>query len=458
MFDEFKSLFARKAADVGLDDWELHGILTKKLQVSLKVGERPCVARSEVGGVAVRVTKRGQEGFAFTERLDEEGAELLAHHASEGVDSMSSGEAGDVFEPGAEYGTVHNFDPRFADEEYVTGVAELANDVVLSMDPSLSELQSSLVTADEKRVFVANSKGVNLTHLYNYATLQLTPVAGDGSKRRESAVFVSLNRNGGGDIESLCARGVETAKGYLTARVPESGKYGVVFRNTIATHLIQGFAIFFCGEQVAKRISLVRERLGQEVVSPALTVVDDPLLPEGIFSCPFDAQGVPARRKVIIENGILRGFLHNMTTAKRSGVESTGNAQRISYNQPLEAAPCNIYVEPGPHTEEELLAMLGDGIYVTRLVSTFHGAGVNAVSGDFSMPARGFRVEGGKKRETLELFTVSGNYYELLRTIRACGDDLVFGPPNMLIPGAPAEFGNYGSPAVLVDGISVAGK
>lgn len=102
--------------------------------------------------------------------------------------------------------------------------------------------------------------------------------------------------------------------------------------------------------------------------------------------------------------------------------------------------------------------MLGDGIYITRLVSTFHGAGVNAVSGDFSMPARGFKIKNGKKCDALELFTISGNYYDLIRNIRACGNDLLFGPPNMLIPGAPAEYGNYGSPAVLVDGISVAGK
>lgn len=458
MFEAFKTAFEKRAARFGFDGWEIQGISTKKLQASVKFDEPPSITRSEVFGVALRAIRGGSVGVSFTERVDDEGADFLARAADESLRSVAGVRAAGVFRGSAEYGKVCNYDPRLEDEEFVIGLAERANECVAALDPSTRRHQSSLVKAYEKAVHVANSEGVNLSHTFNFATLELNAIASSGEKRRESGVFASMNAGGCPDIEALCARAVDTAHGYLDAEVPDSGKYSVVFRNEIATHLIQGFAIFFCGDQVSRKVSLVSDKLGQLVASPALTVIDDPLLPEGIFSCPFDAQGVPTRRQTIIEGGVLKAFMHNLDTAAAVGAEPTGNGYRQSYNEPLEAAPCNIYIERGDHSEQDLLDLMGDGIYITRLVSTFHGAGVNAVSGDFSMPARGFRVKNGRKGRALEVFTISGNYYDLIRNVRACGSDLVFGPPNMLIPGAPAEFGNYGSPAVLVDGIMVAGK
>ena len=162
----------------------------------------------------------------------------------------------------------------------------------------------------------------------------------------------------------------------------------------------------------------------------------------------FDAEGTPAYRKNVIEQGVLKTLLHNLKTAAVAGTQSTGNASKTGYDAPVNIRPFSMYLAPGQMTEEELLQKAGNGVYINSL-NGLH-AGANAVSGDFSLQSAGFLIENGKKSAAIKSFTVAGNFYDLLNGITAVANNTEL--PNAL--GITA----FGSPSVLVEGLSVAGK
>ena len=160
-------------------------------------------------------------------------------------------------------------------------------------------------------------------------------------------------------------------------------------------------------------------------------------------SCAFDDEGVATKAKNVIENGVLTTLLHNLKTAHKQGVATTGNASR-SYASPVGVSPSNFYFVPSEISYDELLTRLGDGLIITE-VAGLH-AGANAISGDFSLSAKGFRVREGKRAEAIKQITVAGNFYTLLKSVEAVGADLKFGT------------GSYGSPSLLIESLSIAGK
>ncbi len=171
--------------------------------------------------------------------------------------------------------------------------------------------------------------------------------------------------------------------------------------------------------------------------------MDDPLLPGGFASAAFDGEGSACRTKAVIENGVLKTLLHNRKTARKAGTESTGNARR-SVSSPVQVAPTNFFFTPGEKDLAGLLADMGEGLLITEL-GGLH-AGANPISGDFSLIAKGFRVKDGKQGAPVEQVTIAGNFYQLLKDIRAVGSDLEF------------KGSGIGAPSVDAGTIHVSGK
>ena len=163
---------------------------------------------------------------------------------------------------------------------------------------------------------------------------------------------------------------------------------------------------------------------------------------------PFDGEGVATYKKNVIEKGVLKTFLYDLSTADKAGVESTGNGQRLSYSNPVYIAPYSFYIESGEHNFEELIKNMDNGLYVTDFKGMH--AGCNAVTGDFSIESAGYIVRDGKIGEAVKSFTVAGNFFELLSNIESISDKVYF--------GMPSGFTSYGAPDVLVRKMSVAGK
>ncbi|MDK2886658.1 MAG: PmbA protein [Thermosipho sp. (in: thermotogales)] len=239
------------------------------------------------------------------------------------------------------------------------------------------------------------------------------------------------------DPKEIGKKACEEALSLLGAQTVESGKYRVILRNTAFDDMLGLFRSMISAENVQKNMSPLKEKLNQKIGSDVLNILDLPYHPLSISNRPFDDEGVPTKEKAIIENGVLKTFLHNLKTARKDRVEPTGNAVRSGIS------PINLYIKPGELSFNELLKKLGNGLVIIGVDGMHSGA--NPISGNFSLGARGYKVENGKIVGAVEQITISGNFLELLQNIESVGNDLL------------VTFGTI-TPSVLVKELDIAGK
>ena len=309
---------------------------------------------------------------------------------------------------------------------------------VASVDPRV-EPQHTVVASGSETFSLRNTLGLDLSHESNMVYAYAGALARDGERAATGMKLLWGYDMKAVDAGIIAREATGEALDKLHAGRMKSGSYPVVIRSGAMADLLSTFCGVFSADNAQKGLSLLAGREGEAVASPLVTLVDDPLMPWGLGSCPFDREGAATYKKNVIENGVLTTLLHNRKTAKKAGVRTTGNAAGSG-----RVAPSNLFIAPGTATEEELLANMGDGLYLTE-VSGLH-AGANPVSGDFSLLSCGYEVKGGKKVRAVEQFTVAGNFYQLLSDVLEVGDNLLF-------DGSP-----IGSPSVRVKALSVAGE
>ena len=286
-----------------------------------------------------------------------------------------------------------------------------------------------------------------MSYVNQSSGLVCVAVVSDGSQMSNNAE-IQLGKLDTMDRGALAAKTVAGALEKMGGETVDTGVYPVVFDPRAMSDLLKTFSGIFSAEVAQKGLSRLAEEEGKLVASAAVTIVDDPFHPENPMPIHFDAEGSPTCCKKIVENGVLNTLLYNLKTAHKAGKVTTGNASKVGYTASVQVRPFSMYIQGGEQTEEELLAMAGNGVYITDLEGLHSGA--NAVSGDFSLQSAGYLIENGKKTKRIKGFTVAGNFYELLKKIQAVAD-------NSRLPRALGMTA-FGAPSVLVEGLSIAGK
>jgi len=395
---------------------------------------------SEKLSVTLRGRVNGRIGTARTQALDEESISLLIRGVKESAELIETDEQDEILPPDAHYESVCNYSEAL---EAVGAQEKIA--LALKVDQCMQDADArikpddTVVSSSASTFAMKNSLGLDLAHRSNMLYSYTSALAKDGE--RAATGFKLLWGYGMDAIspETLAGECREDALSQLYAGRMKSGKYKVVIKGSAMADLLSTFSGVFSAENAQKGMSLLKDREGEAIAAECVTLTDDPLMPWGLASSPFDREGAATFRKNVIERGVLTTLLHNRKTAKKAGVKTTGNAAGAG-----QVAPTNFFFVPGDKTEDELLEAMGDGLYLTE-VSGLH-AGANGVSGDFSLLSRGFEVKGGKKTRAVEQFTVAGNFYQLMKDVLAVGSELKF-------EGSPIA-----SPAVYVREISVAGE
>ncbi|SNX68927.1 microcin-processing peptidase 1 [Cereibacter ovatus] len=250
----------------------------------------------------------------------------------------------------------------------------------------------------------------------------------------ESRVFAA-DLPGAETVGQLAA---ERALARVGARKPPTGHFPVIYDERIAASLMGHLLSAVNGSTIARGGSWLRDALGQQVLPAGLSFIEDPLRPRIGLSRPFDAEGLPTRRRAIVENGILTGWTLDLATARKLKMESTANAAR-STTQPPQPSVSNTELTPGDLTRAGLIAQMGTGLLVTALM----GSSVNGNTGDYSRGASGFWVEGGEIVGPVNECTIAGNLRDMLRTIIPAND-------------ARAHLSSR-VPSLLVEGLTIAG-
>jgi PmbA protein len=226
----------------------------------------------------------------------------------------------------------------------------------------------------------------------------------------------------------------------LGARKVKTQHVPVIFDPLVATSILEHIFEGVNGDSVYRGASFLAGKLGQSIASPKVTVIDDGTMKGGFGTSPFDGEGVPTRRTMVIDKGVLTSYLLNTYSAKKLGLQTTGNASRGLAGTPG-IGPGNYFLQPGNKTPQQLIAEVKDGLYVTE----FLGMGVNLVTGDYSRGASGLWISGGELAYPVEEITVAGNLKEMFMNISEVGNDLEF-------RGAVA------APTIRIDGLTVGGE
>jgi len=301
-------------------------------------------------------------------------------------------------------------------------MAKRAEDAALRADPRITNSEGASFDTHVGRHAFANSRGFAGEYRASYCSLSTVPVAREGeSMERDYWVTTARGFARLEQPEDVGRIAAARAVRRLGARKVETQKVPVVFEPRTARSLLDNIFDAVHGGAVYRNESFLAGKLGQRVASEKLTVIDDGTIPGLFGTSPFDDEGVPTRRTVVIENGVLKSYLLNAYTARKLGLRTTGNASRgLAGNAGVGNG--NLYIEKGGATPEQLIAGIRDGFYVTELI----GFGVNIVTGDYSRGAVGLWIRNGELAFPVAEVTIAGTLQQMLMSLEAIGSDLEF--------------------------------
>lgn len=411
-------------------------------EIDVHDGEVETIKSAAEHGIGMRVFCGDRMGFAYTTALEAgavadtirravANARVTAQDEHLGLPGGTSYPAADLLDPELERRTV----------EEKTETARRMERAARDYDPRIDVIESSTFREGTAQIAVANNRGLAAGYQAGACGLYIAlTAAGNGESQTGFAVDFRL-RYAALDPEKTGREAAWRAVRMLGARQQAGRKTTLVLEPNVVVSLLGVLAPALTGEAVQKGLSLFANRVGERVAADLVTVVDDGTLPEGIRTGPFDGEGVPTQRTVLIEDGVLRGFLHNTYTAARGGTVSTGNGMRGSFKGAPEVGTTNFFLVPGQTEPGALVEGLVDGLLVTEVMG-MHTA--NPISGDFSVGASGLWIENGRISHPVRGMAIAGNITELLTKIDAVGNDLRF-------------FGGTGAPSVRVPQMMVSG-
>ncbi|HYB13831.1 MAG TPA: TldD/PmbA family protein [Myxococcota bacterium] len=319
--------------------------------------------------------------------------------------------------------------------------ARRAEAAARALDPRIANSEGSQANSHFHRVVYGNSAG--FLGGYESAThaLYCEPIAREnGAMQRDHWLTIDRRMGGLEDPADVGRHAAERALRRLGARRVPTCEVPIIFDPRSARSLLSHLFACVSGYAVYRQMSFLAGRIGEAIASECVSVLDDGRRRGGLGSRPFDGEGQPTRRTLLVERGQLRSYLLDTYSGRKLGLASTGNAARGASSAPS-VGPTNLSLEPGSASLEEIVAATPRGLLVTELI----GQGFNPVTGDYSRGAAGFWIEGGAIAHPVEEVTIAGNFGEMLRAVDAVGRDLLW-------------LGSIASPSVRVARMTVAGS
>lgn len=411
-------------------------------------GEVEAISSAEPRGAGVRLISGGRVGFAYTTDLTSEGLAAVVDQARDNAASATPDEAAGMApawtnEPEDVPGLVDAGQTEVSPDAKAAFTIELER-ATRAVDSRI-RTEEAIYSDSDTEVAIATSTGVAGSYRRTDAWCYSVAIAEDGDDTQVAFEFDLARGLGSLDSQAIAERAAERALSILGAEKIPSAKMPVVFDPYTSGQFLGVVAAALTGDAVQKGRSLFAGKIGEMVAAPSLSLIDDGRVTGAPGSAPWDAEGVPTRRTAVIEDGTLRSFLYDVTSARREGRESTGNASRSGFKSAPGAAPTNLAFDSTGQSRDEILRSAGRAL----LVQDFHGvhSGTNPISGDFSVGATGRMIEDGALTRPVREVTIAAPMLEILARITAVGTDrrwLPFG-------------GSYGGATTLVSEMTVAG-
>lgn len=431
---------------MGFTDLELYYEKKESLTIGLYEGEVDDYDFSDVQGASVRGLYDGKTGYAYTEKFDEDSVLFLLRSAAENAVLIET-EPEVLFTEKAAYEDIQFYSPDLETvkpEQMILFLQKVEKEI-LSYDPRVTKVAASQMRYQKWEKGLFHDQGLALREANNFLLFYVSILVQENAELKSGTVFRITKDFNELNADMIVKEVVEQGLSMLGERNYPNKRYPVVFKNEAAASLLATFTSSFSAQAVQDNRSRLQGKLGEKIAADHVNLVDNPFLPEGIRSATFDSEGVPTRKHKVVEGGTLQTYFHNLKTAKKDGVETTGHAQRRSYQDSVEVSPSNFYIEPANQTYEQLYEEIAEGIIITGLAGMHSGA--NPISGDFSLAADGYYVKDGKIVGPTKQMTVAGNFFEVLQDIEGIGEDLIF---------SPMDFNGYiGSPSLKIKSLAI---
>jgi PmbA protein len=429
---------ARRA---GADAADAVAVRSVSLSVEVRDGAVEESSRSEGDDVGLRVFVGRRQAVVSTNDIAADAAELASRAVAMAKVAPEDAFAGlaDAVLLARDFPELDLIDPEMPPVAALEERARRAEAAALAVK-GVTKSEGASASAGMGGVVLVTSHGFRGAYLTSHHGLSMSAIAGEGTAMERDYDFSSALH--AADLEAAERIGRtagERAVARLNPRKVATKRVPVVFDRRVAGGLISHLASAINGSAITRKTSFLKDKLGQRLFAPGVSIVDDPLRRRGLRSRPFDGEGVAAKPLAIVEDGVLKSWLLDCATARELNLVTTGHAHRGVSSAPS-PGPTNLHLEPGPQSPERMIADIAEGFYVTELI----GMGVNGVTGDYSRGASGFWIENGALAYPVSEVTIAGNLVPMYAG---------------LVPANDLEF-RYGTnaPTVRVEGLTVAGR
>jgi PmbA protein len=412
----------KKCLKKGADAAEVYIQSGRSLSLEVRKGEVETVQEAAAAGVGFRVFVKGRMAFASSNDLGEKALEEAIGRAVEFA-RVTTADPNNVLPDDEGVTEVAGlYDPETARVPMERKIELLKTTEKLAMkDPRITKSDGASYGESEAETVIANSSGLLKSYRAGACGYGVSVVAEKGEQK--SSGSEACSRRFFADLkpaEKVAAKAAEDAYEMLDPRPVKTQRAAVIFTPDVAYALLGGIIGAVNGERVLQGASFLAKKVGQRIGSELLTLIDDGTRPRGVASAPFDGEGVPTQKRVVVEKGVLRGFMYNTIVARRAGVKSTGNASRGGFTGLPGIGPHSFYMAAGPVKPEAIIKATEAGFLVKEVT----GYGINPVNGNFSGGASGFWVEKGKVAFPVKGLTIAGTAAEMLEGIDMVADDL----------------------------------
>lgn len=393
------------------------------LSVAHRLGTLERLERAETADIGLRVLIGGRQALVSSAERRPEALDALVERAIAMARAVPEDPYAGLADPSqlataADLPDIASCDPIEPTPEALTDLVRAMEDAARAQ-PGVTNSEGAEASWGLSTVALVGSNGFAHAYHVSHASMGVAVVAGTGDGGMEadhaysSAVFFADLRD---PTEVGTEAGQRAVRRLGAGRLP-TGRLPVVFDPRVARGLLGHLLGAINGASVARGTTFLKDRLGDRLFAPGVRVIEDPHLPRGLRSRPCDAEGLPNRRRALIDDGHLTSWILDLRSARHLGLESTGHATRGTGSLPHPAAT-NVWLEPGSQTPEALIADIAEGFYVTDLF----GQGVNGLTGDYSRGAAGFRIENGGLTTPVNEVTIAGHLPEMFAALTPAND------------------------------------
>ncbi len=415
----------KEAKKAGIEEIELYERLNHNLAISFfdeNVDQRE---ESSTDVCAIRGVYNNQIATVYTEKNSTDSIPMLIKRLKEAASVITKDDPFFIYAGDEDYEKLPEKNSDFSEYSIAEKISLLKN-IVKSLKNKTNYYYHAQVEYSEvwNEVRITNSNGLKLSKSAEYANVFANLICKKDEQMQEEYDYEFLNKLKSFDVDKFTTKIVDNTVSKFGASSIPSSTYKVVLQNEVVCSLLRVYQNVFSANAVKNKVSFLEGKLQTKVFGDNINIEDNPFLENAPVMSSFDDEGVATKKNIVVENGVLKTYLHNLSTAAFYNVKSTGNGYKQSVNSSVGVSFNNLCLKPGNSSFNQLLEEVNNGVLITDITGLH--AGVNQISGDFNVQCNGYLIENGKRTKPVTLIILSGKFQDVFNNVKLLGNDTIY--------------------------------